>query len=100
MVKGQAFATGLSGPRYLILAPGTANALRITAVEKFGNDLRLSYTSLAGTNCAVQSRAGLSAGAWATLPGTTNSGTGSIRQKILTNAFTAPQQFCRIQQVS
>ena len=93
------FATGLSGPRYLTFAPGTANALRITAVERFGNDLRLSYTSLAGTNYAVQSRADLSSGAWATLPGTTNSGTGSTLQKTLTNAFTAPQQFYRVQQV-
>jgi len=92
------FATGLSGPRYLTFAPGTANALRITAVERFGNDLRLSYTSLAGTNYAVQSRADLSSGAWATLPGTTNFGTGSTLQQTLTNAFTAPQQFYRVQQ--
>ncbi len=92
------FATGLSGPRYLTSDPGTTKALRITAVERFGNDLRLSYTSLAGMNCAVQSRADLSSGAWAMLPGTTNIGTGSTLQQTLTNAFTAPQQYYRVQQ--
>jgi len=93
------YATSLDGPRYLTFYPVPSFALRITAVEKFGSDLRLSFTSLAGTNYVIQSRADLSSGTWATLVGTANSGTGGIVQQTLTNALAVAQQFYRVQQV-
>jgi hypothetical protein len=73
--------------------------LRITATEKFGNDLRLSFISQTGTNYAVQGCADLSSGTWVTLVGTTNSGTGGTVQQTLTNALAQPLQFYRVQQV-
>lgn len=74
-------------------------ALRITGVSRLGNDLRLSFNSLAGTNYVIQSRTNLLSDSWAALPGTTNSGTGSVVPVTLTNAFTEPQRFYRVQQV-
>ena len=91
------FADGSQGIYTTAVVPPFV--LRITAVEKSGNDLRLSFTSLAGTNYTIQSRADLSSGMWATLSGTTNSGTGGTVQQTLTNAFSQPQQFYRVQQV-
>ena len=88
----------LSGPAFIAFAPVPPFAFRITAVEKLGNDLQLSFTSQSGTNYAVQSRADLSSGTWMTLPDTTNFGTGGIMQQTLTNAFSQPQQFYRVQQ--
>jgi hypothetical protein len=70
--------------------------LRIIAVEKTGNDLRLSFTSVAGQNYGIQSRAGLSSAGWADLPGTTTPGTGATIQVALPNAFGQPQQFYRV----
>jgi sugar lactone lactonase YvrE len=95
-------ASGLSTPEYLAFAPAQVAvpfALRLTAVEKLGTDLRLGFTSQAGTNYALQSRADLSSGSWATLPGTTNSGTGGTVQQTLTNALIQPRQFYRVQQL-
>jgi hypothetical protein len=74
-------------------------ALRISAVARLGNDLRLSFNSLAGTNYVIQSRADLASGSWATLPGTTNSGTGSTVEQTLINAVNTPQQFYRVKQL-
>ena len=91
------FADGSQGIYTTAVVPPFV--LRITAVEKSGNDLRLSFTSLAGTNYTIQSRADLSSGMWATLSGTTNSGTGGTVQQTLTNAFSQLQQFYRVQQV-
>jgi hypothetical protein len=70
--------------------------LRIIAVEKIGNDLRLSFTSVAGQNYGIQSRAGLSSAGWADLPGTTTPGTGATIQVALPNALGQPQQFYRV----
>ena len=92
------FASNLGNPRYLTFKPEPF-VLRITAVNKVGNDLGLSFTSLTGFNYAIQSRGDLSASTWATLAGTTNSGTGVTVQQTLTNAFTQPQQFYRVQQL-
>ncbi|MEJ0088451.1 MAG: hypothetical protein WDM80_01625 [Limisphaerales bacterium] len=93
------YATSLDGPRYLTFNPVLPFTLRITAVDRFGGDLRLSFTSLAGTNYAIQSRADLSSGTWVTLGGTTNSGTGGIVQQTLTNALAMAKQFYRVQQL-
>ena len=92
------FATGLSGPRYLVVKPDPF-VLRITAVNKVGNDLRASFNSQTGSNYALQGRADLSSGTWATLAGTTNPGTGGTMQQMLTNALLQPQQFYRAQQL-
>jgi hypothetical protein len=73
--------------------------LRITTVEKFTNDLRLTFTSQAGKAYAIQSRSNLISGVWTTLSGTTNSATGNLLQTTLTNAFTEPQQFFRVWQL-
>jgi hypothetical protein len=72
--------------------------LRITAVERLGNDLRLSFTSLSGKNYELQGRSDLSPGLWSSLPGTIP-GTGGIAQATVTNAFGLPQQFYRIHQL-
>lgn len=70
--------------------------LLITAAERIGNDLRLSFNSVAGQNYAVQSRADLVSGAWVTLPGASTSGTGGTGQVTVPNAFDEPQQFYRV----
>ena len=84
---------------YTIAAVAPPFALRITAVARLGNDLRLSFNSLAGTNYVLQSRTDLVPGSWATLPGTTNSGNGSTVQQTVTNAVNLPQQFFRVEQL-
>ena len=84
---------------FKMLIQGTALAvapqLVITAAERIGNDLRLSFTSTAGRNYVIQSRADLVSGDWTNLPGT-NLGNGGIVQTTLTNALLAPQQFYRV----
>jgi sugar lactone lactonase YvrE len=103
--------TGLSGDPLAFeatLADGsqgiyTSNVLppfvvRFTAEEKLGNDLRLSFTSMAGASYSVQSCADLSSGSWTTIPGTTTAGTGDIIQITLINAFAQTRQFYRVQQ--
>jgi hypothetical protein len=72
--------------------------LRITSVEKLGGDLRLSFTSMSGKNYEVQSRGDLGLGTWAPIAGTIP-GNGGIAQATVTNAFTEPQEFYRIQQL-
>ena len=103
--------TGLSGDPLAIeatFADGsqgiyTSNVLppfvvRFTAEEKLGNDLTLSFTSMAGASYSVQSCADLSSGLWTTIPGTTTAGTGDIIQITLINAFAQTRQFYRVQQ--
>ena len=92
------FADGSQGI-YTMAIVAPPFELRITGVEKLGNDLWLSFPSLFGTNYAIQSRADLSSGMWATLPGTTSSGTGGTVQQMLSDAFTGPKRFYRVQQV-
>jgi len=70
--------------------------LSITAVERIGDDLRLSFTTVAGNNYALQSRADLASGDWVTVPGVSAAGTGSTVQFTLSNAFAQPQQFYRV----
>ncbi|TSA41448.1 MAG: hypothetical protein D4R57_00610 [Verrucomicrobiales bacterium] len=92
------FATSLNGPRYLAFKPEPF-VLQITAVNKAGNDLSVSFNSQTGNSYAIQSRTNLSSGTWATLAGTTNSGTGGIILQTLTNALAQPQQFYRVQKL-
>jgi hypothetical protein len=72
--------------------------LRITAVAKVGEDLRLSFTSMSGTNYELQSRTNLDSGLWTSISGSLP-GNGAIVQATATNAFGQPQQFYRIHQV-
>ncbi|MGO9244562.1 MAG: choice-of-anchor Q domain-containing protein [Verrucomicrobiia bacterium] len=72
----------------------------ITAIERIGtgNDLRLSYATVLGSNYVVQTRSNMVTGSWTSLPGT-NTGIGVVMQYIVTNALVAPQGFYRIQQL-
>ena len=72
--------------------------LRITAVDKMGDDLRLSFTSMAGTNYELQTRSNLTMGTWSSVPGSIP-GNGSVAQTTVTNPFNQPQQFYRIHQL-
>ena len=72
--------------------------VRLTAEEKIGNDLLLSFTTMAGASYSIQSSPDLSSGSWTTLPGTTTAGTGGVIQLTVINAFLQTQQFYRVQQ--
>ena len=70
--------------------------LLITAVDRVGNDLRLTFgVALSGENYEVQSRTNLNFGSWESL-GDSILGNGSTAQVTVTNAFVVPQQFFRI----
>ncbi len=73
---------------------------RITAIKQIGSseDLRLSYTTVLGSNYVVQTTSNLVSGSWTSLPGT-NVGIGVVMQSIVTNALAAPQGFYRAQQL-
>jgi len=75
-----------------------ASALCITAAQKTGNHLGLGFTTWLGTNYEVQSRSNLTAGSWASLPGSTP-GNGGIANTTVSNAFNQSQQFYRIHPV-
>jgi hypothetical protein len=81
---------------YTIDVPRPPAGPRIIALERSGTDLRLSFTSVAGQNYAIQSRADLLFGTWTTLPGPATSGNGSTIQVMLPNALVQPQQFYRV----
>ncbi len=90
------FSDGSQGV-YTIDVPPPPAELRITAAERIGNDLRLSFTSVVGQNYAIQSRADLVSGTWATLAGTEVSGTGETVRITLANPSTESQRFYRVQ---
>jgi hypothetical protein len=92
------FSDGSQGVYTIEVVP-PARGLQITATEAIGNDMRLSFNSVAGHNYEIQSRAELSSGTWATLPGGPISATGATAQVTLTNALGQPQQFYRVQMV-
>jgi hypothetical protein len=73
--------------------------LRITSVDKVGNDLGINFDSVAGRNYQLQSRADLASGDWSSLGGTMP-GNGGIAQIIVSNALSQPTQFYRVEQVS
>lgn len=77
----------------------TANTLlRITSAQRIGNDIRLSFDSVAGKNYRVEYRDALnSAAGWATLPGYANlAGTGASLQAIDPGARLRSQRFYRL----
>lgn len=92
------FSDGSQGVYTIAVVPSTPG-LQIIATEAIGNDVRLSFNSVAGHNYAIQSRAELSSGTWATLPGGPISATSATAQVTLTNALGQPQQFYRVQMV-
>jgi hypothetical protein len=81
---------------YTIDVPPPQMEPHIIALERSGPDLRLSFTSVAGQNYAIQARADLSSGTWTTLSGTRTSGDGNTVQVTLLNALGQPQQFYRV----
>ena len=70
----------------------------MTAVQKVGNDLRLTFSSLLGTNYEVQSRSDLTTGSWGSLAGSTP-GNGGTANATVTNAFGPSRQFYRVHPV-
>jgi hypothetical protein len=73
--------------------------LLITAAERTGNDLRLTFAvALLGKNYELQSRTNLTFGSWEILPGNIP-GNGGTAQATVTSAFGVPQQFFRIHQL-
>lgn len=69
---------------------------RITAVEKAGNELRVSFTSVAGQTYEVQRRGDVASGAWSSLPGTAIVAADDKTEQTLTIDPGEPQQFYRI----
>jgi hypothetical protein len=77
-----------------------APALMITSVQSaLGTDLILGFDSQLGKTYAVQSTLEVSSGAWVTLAGTTNAGTGGTVLVTLTNALSGGARFYRIEQM-
>lgn len=72
--------------------------VRVIAVNRMGNDLRLTFTTILGRNYQIQNRASLVSGDWATLPGTVT-GNGGVVPVTVTNAFSQSPQFYRVQQL-
>jgi hypothetical protein len=75
-----------------------ASELRISAVQKVGNNLRLDFTSLLGANYEVQRRSDLVTGSWGPLAGSAP-GNGGIASTTVSNAFNQSHQFYRIHTV-
>jgi hypothetical protein len=73
--------------------------LRVTLVERIGNNLRLRFKSVAGQNYVIQSRADPAAGNWTDLPAPPIAGTGSILQATVTLTPGEPRQFYRVKQL-
>jgi len=69
-----------------------------SAVEKFGNDLRLYFNSASGANYQLQSRTNLTQGTWNPVEGSIP-GNGATVQATITNTFGQPQQFFQIHQL-
>jgi hypothetical protein len=70
----------------------------VVSVARTGADLQFRFSSISGKSYVLQSLADLLSGSWASVPGTTHSGTGGTLQHTLSNAFVGPRQFYRIQQ--
>ena len=95
-----------SGSNRKMLIRGTAVStppppaqLQITAFERIGADLLLTFNTIAGKDYAIESSNYLSPGVWATLPGTTNTAAGGVAQVRVPNAFTQLAQFYRVKQL-
>lgn len=82
-----------------VKAASVARALRIAAVGIFGNDLRFSFPAKSGRSYAIESRADLAAGLWATAPGTTSTGNGTTIQVTIPNVLAQAQQFYRVKEM-
>lgn len=80
------------------VTPGTPGFLITSVQSALGTNLVVGFNSQLGKTYALQSTFDLSSGAWTTLPGTTNAGTGATVLVALTNAIRGRAQFYRIQQ--
>ena len=92
-----AFGATFTDGAQALYALALTTDLRITAIARAGNDVRLSYTTQVGHNYAVLSVSNVAAANWSTvlsnLPGS-----GTISQATVSNALSQPKQFYRIQQ--
>jgi len=79
--------------------PAGGVEFRITTVRRIGNDLRLSFSTLAGRSYAIESRPVLAVGGWAEVPGTLRSGNGTALEVTIPNAFIGPARFYRGKQL-
>jgi hypothetical protein len=81
------------------VTPATGALLITSIATHSATNLIIGFNSNLGHSYAVQGSGDLATGAWATLSGTTNAGTGGTVFVALTNAISAKKQFYRIQQV-
>jgi len=72
--------------------------LRVMAIDKLGDDLRLSFASVPGRNYELEARTNLVLGAWDPLPGNL-SATGGVTAVTVTNALEQPGQLFRLHQL-
>lgn len=97
------FGTTATGGAYLgldnISVVPLSPDLSISSIQKLGDNLQLAFTTVAGKSYAIQSHTNLASLGWITLPGTTNSDAGGTVTLMVTNAFTEPRQFYRVQQL-
>jgi hypothetical protein len=68
---------------------------RITAIERFTNDVRVSYTTALGRNYREEKRDDLQSGMWL-LHRDNVPGTGGTNQTTVTNALSLSHQFYRV----
>ena len=91
------FSDGSQGVFTMDVIPPPAE-LRIAAAERIGNDLQLSFNSVAGQNYSIESRADLATGGWSIVPGSTIVGAGATARVTIPDAFTQRQRFYRLKQ--
>ena len=92
------FSDGTQGI-HVIEVPPASEELRVTVVSFSGSELRLSFPATSGRSYVIESRADLSVGDWAEVPGDTTIGNGTVIQLILPIALAQPQQFFRVKQL-
>ena len=90
------FSDGTQGIDTIGLPPAPSAPWRITAVEKTGDELRVSFTSVAGQSYQVQRRSNVASGDWVSLPGTAIMAGGDNTQQTVSMTPGDPQQFFRI----
>jgi hypothetical protein len=73
--------------------------VRVTDVEKLGTDLLIGFDSVVGRTYQLQSQSGLMPNGWNPLGGPVP-GNGGVTQITVSNAFSQPVQFYRVEQAS
>lgn len=73
--------------------------LVIRDIGIFGNALHFSFPTSVGRSYVIESRAGLTSGAWVEVPGTLQMSTGAALEVSLPISPSQPQQFFRVKQL-